>query len=140
MFHRVRRINGGLPGGILGLWRCNEASGQVAYDGGALGNHLQLGSTSGTDTDDPAWSGGVLVFSGANYLRQQALASKVGTVTLSLAAGVGFINDSGQNFAPYVGVSGLSKPYMLVVTDLTILHGLAGCSFSAGQTTCVSKH
>ena len=59
----------------------------------------------------------MLVFSGANYLRQQALASKIGTVTLSLSAGVAFINDSGQDFSPYVGVSGLSKPYMLVVTD-----------------------
>ncbi|MDZ7261651.1 MAG: malectin domain-containing carbohydrate-binding protein, partial [candidate division KSB1 bacterium] len=45
----------GTETGLIGYWRFDEGSGQVANDGTSNGNHGQLGSTSTGDVNDPAW-------------------------------------------------------------------------------------
>ncbi len=45
----------GNEAGLVGYWRFDEGSGQVAYDATSNGNNGQLGSTSGTDSNDPTW-------------------------------------------------------------------------------------
>ncbi len=50
--------NGGpviIDANLKGYWAMNEGSGQVAADSSGNGNDGQLGSTSGTDSSDPAW-------------------------------------------------------------------------------------
>jgi hypothetical protein len=41
--------------GLAGYWRVNEGTGQTAADQTQHGNDGRLGSTSGGDSDDPAW-------------------------------------------------------------------------------------
>ena len=45
----------GSESGLVGYWRLNDGSGQVAHDSTSNGNNGQLGSTSGIGTDDPTW-------------------------------------------------------------------------------------
>jgi hypothetical protein len=54
-------------------WRLDEGSGQVAADGGPSGLHGRLGSSTGVDAADPAWTAGhdggsALAFSGGQYV------------------------------------------------------------------------
>lgn len=41
--------------GLVGRWRMNEGTGQVAQDSTAYGNHGRLGSGTGLDIRDPLW-------------------------------------------------------------------------------------
>ncbi len=41
--------------GLIGWWKFNEGTGQVITDYSGNGNHGQLGTTSGADTNDPSW-------------------------------------------------------------------------------------
>ena len=41
--------------GLVTYWRFDEGSGQTANDKTINGNHGTLGSTTGTDSDDPSW-------------------------------------------------------------------------------------
>src|SRR4030042_1245328 len=60
----------------------------------------------------------VLSFDGTDdYLTQKVHAQKVGTITMATVAGGAMINDTGQDFTPYAGASGASKPYMFGATD-----------------------
>jgi len=120
MFHRARKIGGGIPGGFQAFWRFNEGAGQVAYDSSPNGCNLQLGSTTSVDTNDPAWIPiiGGLSFAGDDALRQSKLAEQIGVVTISQITNAGFINDSGQDFTPYVRTTWVSK-YMLAAFDGT---------------------
>lgn len=43
--------------------------------------------------------------------------SNQGTITASMVDGTAFINDTGQSFSEYAGVSGVSKPYVLVAKN-----------------------
>jgi len=45
----------GTEPGLVGYWRLNEASGQVAHDSSGNSNNGQLGSTPDVDTNDPTW-------------------------------------------------------------------------------------
>ncbi len=70
----------GSPGALLQLIRipgtvalydpgrqiATGTTGQVLTDFSGRGNHAQLGSTSGVDTNDPAWSDNALVFDGTD--------------------------------------------------------------------------
>ncbi len=40
---------------LVGYWQLDEGTGQIASDSSGNGNHGQLGSTSGSDSADPAW-------------------------------------------------------------------------------------
>jgi hypothetical protein len=51
--------------GLVAEWRFNEGAGQVLTDYTGNGHDGQLGSTSGVDTNDPAWSAEGLVFTAA---------------------------------------------------------------------------
>lgn len=42
--------------GLVAEYRFNEGSGQILHDYSGNGNHGQLGSTSGADTNDPTWT------------------------------------------------------------------------------------
>ena len=46
----------GGSGGCMAHWQFDEGTGQTAADSSANGNDATLGSTGGTDTNDPAWS------------------------------------------------------------------------------------
>ncbi len=48
--------------GLLAEYRYTDGTGQVLTDWSGQGNHCELGSTSGADTNDPTWSAG-----GADY-------------------------------------------------------------------------
>ncbi len=118
---RLRQKSGIPMYGLQALYRFNEGSGQVAYDSSLSGADMQLGSVVGADTNDPSWiavTGGLLL-STDDALRQSKLVSaKVGTVTASMVATVAFINDSGQDFVPYVRSGGVSRN-VLVAFDGT---------------------
>ncbi len=45
----------GTEPGLIGYWRFDEGSGQVASDSSGNGNHGQLGSTANVDMNDPTW-------------------------------------------------------------------------------------
>jgi len=45
----------GTETGLIGYWPFNEDSGQTAADRTANGNHWKLGSSSGSDANDPSW-------------------------------------------------------------------------------------
>ena len=40
---------------LIGYWKFNEGSGQIAHDSSGNGNDGQLGSTGSGDTNDPSW-------------------------------------------------------------------------------------
>jgi len=48
--------------GLVAEYRYTDGTGQVLTDWSGQGNHCELGSTSGADTNDPTWSAG-----GADY-------------------------------------------------------------------------
>jgi hypothetical protein len=56
--------------GLAAAWHFDEGANQVAWDNGTRLNNGQLGSTTGADTNDPAWVGGksgkALDFDGSN--------------------------------------------------------------------------
>lgn len=55
--------------GLVAEWRFSAGSGQVVTDH-AGGHHGQIGSTTGSDTNDPTWATGGLQFDGVdNYVR-----------------------------------------------------------------------
>jgi hypothetical protein len=59
---------------IVGWWPLNEGRGQTAYDWSGQGNHGQLGSTAGVDSNDPSWIrgrwfGSALSFGGDDFIR-----------------------------------------------------------------------
>ena len=47
-------LSGNEPG-LVGYWKLDEGSGQIAYDSIANGNNGQLGTTPGVDPSDPTW-------------------------------------------------------------------------------------
>jgi Concanavalin A-like lectin/glucanases superfamily len=51
--------------GLVAEWRFDDGAGQVLTDH-AGGHHGQLGSTAGSDANDPAWTAAGLSFDGAN--------------------------------------------------------------------------
>lgn len=53
--------------GAIAYYPCDEGAGQILYDHSGNGNHGTLGSTSGVDTNDPAWSTQGLVFGGDDF-------------------------------------------------------------------------
>jgi hypothetical protein len=62
---------------LEGYWPLNEGRGQVAYDWSGNGNHGQLGSTPGVDSNDPTWMrgrwswfgfGGYMNFGGDDFI------------------------------------------------------------------------
>jgi hypothetical protein len=63
---RRRAASGGAPpivqDGLVAEWRFDEGAGQVLTDYTGNGHHGRLGSTTGSDPDDPAWSAEGLVF------------------------------------------------------------------------------
>lgn len=42
--------------GLVGYWRFDEGTGDVAYDATAYGNHGRLGTAVGPDRNDPPWT------------------------------------------------------------------------------------
>lgn len=46
----------GTESGLVGLWRFEEGSGDVAFDSSGRGNHGRLGTTTGADAWDPKWT------------------------------------------------------------------------------------
>jgi hypothetical protein len=52
---------------LVGWWPMNEGSGQIVRDWSGHGNTGYLGSTSGTDANDPTWVRGVLFGSALRF-------------------------------------------------------------------------
>jgi len=50
-----QRLNGS-EAGLVGYWRFDEGSGDVAFDATGNGHHGQLGSAVGVDANDPQWT------------------------------------------------------------------------------------
>jgi len=46
----------GATSGLIGYWRFNEGSGDVAVDGTGHGHNAQLGNVVGADANDPLWT------------------------------------------------------------------------------------
>lgn len=62
--------------GLVGHWKFDEGSGQIAYDSSGYGNDGQLGSTAITDQNDPKWvedpnRGWCLDFDGGDYVKTE---------------------------------------------------------------------
>jgi len=66
----------GPDSGLVGYWRFDEGSGQTAFDLTPNNNHGALGSTTGSDTNDPVWSGGFIVSTGVKEDLSGALPEK----------------------------------------------------------------
>jgi hypothetical protein len=54
-------------GKVRGWWPMNEGRGQTIYDWSGYGNHGTLGSTPGSDANDPAWIKGIFYGSALNF-------------------------------------------------------------------------
>jgi len=52
---RKRRL-AGTESGLVGYWRFDEGSGQVAHDATGRGHNGRLGTTTSADSWDPAWT------------------------------------------------------------------------------------
>lgn len=105
--------------GLVGQWSFSTADYNDPVVQGKYGGSFftALGSPTLTTGYDGR-ANQALSFNGSSqYLTQTVDDTEQGTITVSMADTVGFINDSGQDFTPYVGISGSSKPYMLVATD-----------------------
>jgi len=74
--------------GAAALWLFDEGQGQVLTDYSGNGNHGQLGSAAGADTNDPAWGATGLTFDGAdNYVTMGTAAGlNVGNADFTLLA------------------------------------------------------
>lgn len=105
--------------GLVGQWSLGTAdvSGATVYGQGVSDNLTAVASPTLTTGFDGR-ANQALAFNGTTqYLTQKVHDTMQGTVTASMVDGTAFINDSGQDFSPYVGVAGVSKPYMLVAVD-----------------------
>ena len=54
--------------GLIAEWRFDEGAGQVLTDHTGNGHHGQLGSTTGADAADPAWTAQGLSFDGGDFV------------------------------------------------------------------------
>lgn len=106
---------------LIGYWNLNKESYNTSTDIiYGLNNSDQLSAVS-----DPSLTTGIhgeadgaILFDGsADYLKQKVYLNKAGTCTMATVESGALFNDTGQDFSNYVGKSGVSKPYMLVVTD-----------------------
>jgi hypothetical protein len=55
-----------IPDGLIAEWRFDSGAGQTLIDASGNGHHGQLGSTAGTDVNDPTWGSLGLSFDGVN--------------------------------------------------------------------------
>jgi hypothetical protein len=55
-----------VPDGLIAEWRFDSGAGQTLIDASGNGHHGQLGSTAGTDVNDPTWGSLGLSFDGVN--------------------------------------------------------------------------
>lgn len=109
---RLRRV------GLVAEHRYDEGSGQVVVDHSPSGNHLQLGSTTGADINDPSWAGGGLTYDGSNdYCRQEVIVSQLGNLYGSMINGTAFLIDDGQDFSSYVRANDGRSSYAVVAED-----------------------
>lgn len=73
--------------GYSALWLFNEGTGQVLYDWSGNGYHGTLGSTTGEDTNDPAWSAEGLTFTADdNVVCSTAITAAAIPYTLEIVA------------------------------------------------------
>jgi hypothetical protein len=61
--------------GLVAEYRFNEGSGQILYDYSGNNNHGMLGSTTGSDTNDPTWGSTGATFTTDDYIRVGAVTS-----------------------------------------------------------------
>ena len=105
--------------GIAGHWTLNshDYNNPTIYGVGQTDSLTAVNSPSSVNGYDRI-TNSAISFNGSNQcLTQTVYDIKQGQVTASMVDGTSFINDSSRDFSPYVGVSGVSKPYMLVATD-----------------------
>lgn len=117
---------------LIAEWQFNEQTGQTLGDSGPRrGNPLQLGSTSGVDTNDPTWDGEGLTFDGVdNYCQQSAYDTQQGILSYQgNDTTTAEFRDTGQDFSEWQTVSGNAR-YMLVIvnSDNSLSWGYVGAA------------
>ncbi len=108
--------------GLVGYWRLEESSGQIAYDNTVNGNDGQLGSTPGVDDSDPSWClapSGALPF----WLTTDPLSGTVGTNSSQIIS-VTF-NSTGLQPGTYMTKIGIqsndpAKPLTSIPVTMTV--------------------
>lgn len=76
-----------ISNGLVAEWRFDDGSGQVLTDYTGNGHHGQLGSTTGSDTEDPTWTSEGLSFDGGDYVvvaDDSALSSTAGRTMIAV--------------------------------------------------------
>ncbi len=114
---------------------------QILKDRSGHGNHAQLGSTTGADTNDPQWTGNGLLYGADDFCRTPITIPQAATIitvvnppNLSVARGF-FGNRGGTNYRSYIYCnSGSGVLYYGVASSYDITLGF---NLTAGETACL---
>ena len=93
----------GIPkNGLVGYYKFDEGSGQYLLDYSVRGNHLQLGSDPGEDSNDPSWSSGLTFTSTSGDICTESSISTDFDMSTALSLGV-WIKGAAQTAALVAG-------------------------------------
>ncbi len=98
--------------GLVGYWPVLQSGGSYLQDYSGRNNHLAVSGATFNGSREMYYDGV------DDYCYQPSLGGKIGTVTASMVATVGFINDSGRDWSSYVRKGGRSD-YIIVASDGT---------------------
>jgi uncharacterized repeat protein (TIGR01451 family) len=119
----------GNEAGLVGYWKFNEGSGQVAIDSSGNDNHGQLGSTSGIDNNDPEWVEGLIPI-----LYPDLYLTMAGSPKAPLGSNINYeltIQNNGNITAPNVVITHTLPPNVVFVSSTSFGHfGLIFASYS----------
>jgi hypothetical protein len=99
LHNRLPYFNRGLVrNGLVAEYRYTDATGQVLKDWSGQGNHGELGSTSGADTNDPTWTTAGASYDGVDdYVTGAPAATEIQTLMGDGTIAAGMVRGKRQN-------------------------------------------
>lgn len=89
MRHLIQNPQGIVRRGLVAEYRFDEGQGDILHDFSGQGNHGQLGSTAGADTNDPTWTARGLEFGGDDYVKSFNLPNNKDEITFEMIVKTG---------------------------------------------------
>jgi hypothetical protein len=114
-----------VPAGLIAEWRFNSGSGQTLIDYSGNGHHGRLGSTTGSDVNDPVWNAQGLSFDGVNdYVALPSLPS-IGALDIVFRP-TSTVNSTAASMALFsnIGAAGvlLGSSTALLTNEIVTIH------------------